>query len=138
MADPFVDTDVIIRLLTNDDPKKQVESAALFETVEAGSLTLRTPDTVIADAVYVLSSIKLYNLSRELVHLILQKIVSLPNFKVKNKKIVLLALQIYAGSKIDFGDAMILASMKFANSKLLYSYDKDFDHFAEIKRLKPS
>ncbi len=56
MSDPFVDTDVIIRLLSGDDVVKQQAARDLFEAVEAGSLTIRTPDTAIADAVFVLSS----------------------------------------------------------------------------------
>lgn len=42
MSDPFVDTDVIIRLLTGDDLQKQAEAAALFEQVEAGNLATST------------------------------------------------------------------------------------------------
>ena len=55
-ADPFVDTDVILRLLTGDDPTKQQAARVLFEQVEKGVLTLAAPDTVIADAVFVLAS----------------------------------------------------------------------------------
>jgi predicted nucleic acid-binding protein len=57
MTEPFIDTDVIIRLLTGDDPVKQDRAKALFRGVEDGSLTLQAPLTVIADAVHVLSSI---------------------------------------------------------------------------------
>lgn len=64
MTDGFVDTDVIIRLLTQDDLKKQGEAATLFEAIKAGRLKVRAPDTVIADAVYVLSSPRLYKLPR--------------------------------------------------------------------------
>lgn len=56
MADAYVDTDVLIRLLTGDDLAKQAAAAALFERVERGELTLAAPDTVIGDAVYVLRS----------------------------------------------------------------------------------
>ncbi len=36
MSHPFIDTDVIIRLLTRDDLKKQEKAAALFEAVKEG------------------------------------------------------------------------------------------------------
>jgi predicted nucleic acid-binding protein len=55
MAHPYVDTDVIIRLLTGDDVVKHEAARGLFEQVEQGSLTLAAPDAVIADAVFVLS-----------------------------------------------------------------------------------
>ena len=64
MTQPFIDTDVIIRFLTGDDQAKQAAASALFERVEQGLLTIAAPDTVITDAVYVLSSPRLYNLAR--------------------------------------------------------------------------
>ncbi len=51
MTQPFIDTDVIIRFLTGDDPEKQAAASSLFEQVEQGLLTIAAPDTVIADAV---------------------------------------------------------------------------------------
>ena len=137
MSDPFIDTDVIIRLLTGDDPQKQDEAASLFQQVQSGTLTVGAPDTVIADAVYVLSSPRLYNLPRSEVQELLRPLVALPNFRVRNKRVLLLALTHYATVNIDFGDAMIVASMQQADSQVLYSYDRDFDRFSAITRLTP-
>lgn len=137
MSDPFIDTDVIIRLLTGDDPRKQAEAAALFEQVAAGTLRIAAPDTVIADAVYVLASPRLYHVPRPQIEALLRPLVALPGFKVKNKRVVLLALRHYASSNIDFGDAMIVAGMQWAASTLLYSYDTDFDRFPNLSRRTP-
>ena len=137
MSEPFVDADVIIRLLTGDDPEKQAEAAALFGEVEAGRLTIAAPDTVIADAVYVLSSPRLYRLPRLQVEALLRPLVRLGNFRVSNKAIVQEALYLYASSPIDFGDAMIVASMQQAGSEVVYSYDADFDRLATVVRHTP-
>lgn len=138
MTDPFVDTDVIIRLLTQDDPVKEAQAAALFERVQAGSLTLQAPDTVIADAVYVLASPRLYRRSRAEVRDLLTPLVRLPGFQVRNKRAVLRALEVYGGTNVDFGDAMIIAAMEQDGADTLYSYDRDFDRFAQVKRVEPS
>ena len=58
-ADAYIDTDVIIRLLTGDDPKKQARAAALFDQVEKGAIRLAVPVLVIAEVVFVLSSPRL-------------------------------------------------------------------------------
>lgn len=137
MSEPFVDTDIIIRLLTGDDPQKQAEAADLFKQVEAGKLRLAAPDTVIADAVYVLSSPRLYNIPHSQVEELLTTLVRLPNFKVHNKPAVLLALLHYSNDNIDFGDALIVASMQQASSQVLYSYDTDFDRFPDVMRRSP-
>jgi predicted nucleic acid-binding protein len=137
MANPFVDTDVIIRLLTNDDPVKQAEAAQLFQAVEDGDLTLSAPDTVIADAVYVLSSVRLYNVQRPQVRSLLLPLLRLPGFNVGNKRAVTRALDLYSSSTLDFSDALIVASMQRASADNLYSYDTDFDTIAGLKRLEP-
>lgn len=67
----------------------------------------------------------------------LGRLLQLPSFKVANRGIVLEALSIYAEQNIDFGDAMIVASMRIQDSASLYSYDEDFDRFEEIRRTEP-
>ena len=137
MTQPFIDTDVIIRFLTGDDSEKQAAATALFEQVEQGLLTVQAPDTVIADAVYVLSSPRLYHLSRSDVQQMLAALVRLPQFHVQNRLSVLQALDLYASTRLDFGDALIIASMQQQGSQVLYSYDTDFDRVEGITRREP-
>ncbi len=134
---PFVDTDVILRLITNDDFKKQEAAAKLFEKVEKGGLVVSAPDTVIADAVFVLSSPRLYNLPRPEIKDVLMTLLRFTNFKVDNKQAVMAALDFYANSKIDFGDALLIALTLKIKTKEIYSYDHDFDKFTGIKRKEP-
>jgi predicted nucleic acid-binding protein len=139
MAYPFIDTDVIIRLLTGDDPLKQQKSAKLFEQIEEGTLTVAAPDTVVADAVFVLSSPRLYKLPHQEVAALLLPLVRLPHFHVKNRRTVLAALALYGSSpaKLDFGDAMIAASMQQSGSGTLYSFDAHFEKLPGIIRQEP-
>ena len=137
MSDAFVDTDVLVRLLTGDDPTKQAEAAALFERVEAGSLVVAAPDTAIADAVFVLSSPRLYHLPRAEVRTLLSPLVRLPGFRVSNRGSVLRALDLYATTALDFGDAMIVASMQGVGASVLFSYDRDFDRISGLTRRSP-
>ena len=137
MATPFIDTDVIIRFLTGDDPQKQAAATTLFEQVEQGEFSIAAPDTVIADAVYVLSSPRLYHLARSAVQELLAALVHLAQFQVQNKPAVLRALELYGSTKLDFGDTLIIASMEQQHSQVLYSYDADFDRFDGISRQEP-
>ena len=50
MSEPLVDTDIIIRLVTGDDRRKQAAAEQLFSRVERGELTLAAPVTVVFDA----------------------------------------------------------------------------------------
>jgi predicted nucleic acid-binding protein len=137
VSEPFVDTDVLIRLLTGDDPAKQGAARTLFEQVEQGALTLAAPDTVIADAVYVLASPRLYHLPRAQVSALLSALVRMPNFHVQHRQGVLRALELYASTNLDFGDVFIVASMELAGTDALYSYDKGFDRISGVSRQEP-
>src|SRR5579864_1090527 len=108
MSHPFLDTNIIIRLLTGDDPAKQAAAAALFEDVEAGKTTVYAPGTVIADAVFVLASPRLYHVERSQIAALLTPLVRLPHFRVSNRRAVLRALVVYGSMNVDFGDAMIV------------------------------
>ena len=136
-AQPFLDTDVIIRFLTGGDPVKQAAATILFEQVEQGLLTVHAPDTVIADAVYVLSSPRLYHIPRNDIREMLSTLVRLPQFQMRNRQSVLRALELYASTNLDFGDTLIIASMEQQGSHLLYSYDKGFDRIKSITRKEP-
>jgi predicted nucleic acid-binding protein len=137
MSEAFLDTDVIIRFVTGDDPVKQAAATALFQLVQAGAVTLRAPDTVIADAVYVLSSPRIYRLSRERIRDELSTLLSLPEFRVHNRRLLLRALDIYAATRLDFGDAMIVATAERRGGSELYSYDHDFDTQPAVTRREP-
>ena len=133
----YIDTDVIIRLLTGDEEQKRKDATALFERVAKGDLVLSAPDTVIADAVFVLSSPNLYDLPRTEIRDLLVVLLRCPNFKVENKQVVIKALDFYVMKNIDFGDAMLAVLTQQSEKKLIYSYDHDFDKIPGIKRKEP-
>jgi predicted nucleic acid-binding protein len=134
---PHIDTDVIIRLVTGDDPVKQAQAAQLFQDVEDGKRTIRAPVAVIADAVFVLCSRRLYNLPRPETSAALARLVRIPGFRVDHRRTVLAALALFGSTRLDFGDCMLIASMRQAGSTILYSSDTDFDRFPPIERREP-
>lgn len=60
-----------------------------------------------------------------------------PAFRVRNRGDVLRALAIFATNRVDFGDAMIVASMERAQSTEIFSHDQDFDRFPHFTRHEP-
>src|SRR5579875_4051116 len=121
-AEAFIDTDVIIRLLTGDDPVKQAAALALFQHVEQGRVAIAAPVTVIADAVYELHSARLYHRSKEEVTALLLPLVMLPRFLLENRPAVIAALELYAQHPtLDFSDALIAALMAQSGPPRVYS-----------------
>lgn len=84
-----------------------------------------------------LSSPRLYHLPRPEVRDLLSLLVRLPGFRLKNRRAVLRALDLYATANLDFGDALIVASMEQAGAQVVYSYDTDFDRMKGVCRHEP-
>ena len=133
----FLDSNVILRYLTRDDPKKAEDCYELFQKVKRGEIELTTCEAVIAEVVYVLSSHSLYNLPQDEVCSLLLPIINLHGLKIPQKRLYTRALDIYASKNIDFEDALIFAHMEKRQIKEIYSYDSDFDKLEELRRLEP-
>jgi len=96
------DTNVIVRLLTNDDPDQVSRAVALFQREQVFIVK-----TVLLETEWVLRYC--YQLSREAIVLSLRKLVGLANVMIESPDDVGAALDWYEAG-MDFGDALHLAS----------------------------
>lgn len=133
----FVDTNIFLRFLTKDDPKKAEKCLALFESANKKEIKLQTTESVITEIVYILSSKRLYNLSRLEVYEKLVPILKMRGLKIPNKRTLITALIIYSEYTVDFEDAVLVANTLKTESREIYSYDRGFNKISEIKRLEP-
>lgn len=137
MTVPMVDTDVIIRLVSGDDPQKQAAAASLFQRVADGSLSLAAPVSVIADAVHVLKSPAYYGFGRLRIAQAIGTLVRLPGCHVEQKRDVLRALDLFGSTGLGFGDGLLVAAVERPGAPALYSFDRHFDRFPDINRQEP-
>jgi predicted nucleic acid-binding protein len=136
----FVDTNILIRYLVAPEPgnaadiKQAAFSRALLERVQRGEESVTASDVVVAEACFVLSSPKRYNLSYPDVAARLRPIFSLRGFKLGNKQTVLRALDLYSQYDfLDIEDCLIASSMEQRGIRSLYSFDSDFDTLPEFQ-----
>jgi len=132
-----VDTDVIIRLLTGDDLGKQALARALFDAAAKGDVDLLVTSTVVADAVFVLTSPRLYSVRREDAAEMLLSLLTLPGVETEHEERTLGALELFRSSGMDFGDAYLAAFAMELEEPLVYSFDRDFDRVSGLRRLEP-
>jgi len=133
-----LDTNVIIRYLTRDDESKAQRCLELLRRAEQGEEALFLCEAILAEAVYVLSSRRLYNLGRQQVAQLLLAIVALRGVVCPNKDVCLQALQMYAATDLDFEDALVVAHMREEGMDRIYSYDGHFDEpELGLERLEP-
>lgn len=135
----FIDTNIFIRHLTRDDPNKAQACRALFQKANTGDIYLTTSESVIAEVVFVLSSKRLYNLSRDQVRSLLYPLLTLQGLNLAHRTTYLRALDIFASSNLDYEDALTIAHMERRKLKELFSYDQGFDHLRhkDVVRQEP-
>ena len=133
----FLDTNVILRYLTRDDPIKAERCFRLFQRVKNKEVQLSTSESVLAEVVYVLSSRSLYHQPRQNIRALMLTIITLPYLKIPNRRAILRALDLYASASMDFEDALSLAHMARLKFTTILSYDEDFDGIKGIQRREP-
>jgi len=133
----FVDTNIFIRFLTKDDPKKAEACRNLLKKAEDRKIELQTTESIIAEIVYVLESKRLYNLTRDEIYERLLPILTIDSLRIPYKNSIIKALEIYTKNKINFEDALLIANAIRVGTKEIYTYDKEFDNVKGIKRMEP-
>jgi len=132
----FVDTNLFVRYLTNDDKHKAEAVQKLLLKAKSGKIRLVTSDIVIAELVWVL--ISFYEQGNEVVADLLRGILNTEGLKVDNSDIIEGALEIFEETNIDFIDAYIISYMRLKKMDILYSYNKKhLAKFSDIKRIAP-
>ena len=132
MREVFVDTNLFIRYLTNDDPVKADRVEMLLEEAKAGKVLLVTAEMVLAETVWVLESG--YNLSRARIAHLFRAILATPGIDVLNGALVSRALELYETVKIDFVDGYIAAVMERRGIREIFSFDRK--HLSRLKHLE--
>ena len=131
----FVDTNVFIRFLTNDSPRKADACERLFKKAVEKEEILFTTDLVIAEIIWVLESY--YELPKQDVQDKVEKILNTPNLICPGKSLILEALILYTEKNIDYIDAYNAQVMKNSEIEAVYSYDKHYDRVDWVERMEP-
>ena len=132
----FVDTNLFIRYLTNDDQAKAERVEKLLREAAAGKVRLVTAEMVIAEIVWVLESS--YGLNSAAVAPLIRAILATPGIEVLNASLVARVLEHYAAKNIDFIDGYIAAVMEKQGITELYSFDrKHISRLSSISHKEP-
>ena len=105
-----IDTNLLVRYLTQDDPEKADAVESLLDKAGSGEVTILIPSIVIAELVWVLESF--FKLEVVAVSELVESILNTPGLEVNEKEILFTICRTYREKKIDFIDAWII---EFAN-----------------------
>jgi predicted nucleic-acid-binding protein len=132
MKTSFVDTNLFVRYLTNDDKEKADRVEALLDKAAAGRLRLVTADLVLVELIWVLESS--YHLKPIDIAPMIRSILASPGMEVINGALVSEALNHYEEKNVDIVDGYIAALMEKLDITDVYSFDRK--HLSRLKHLK--
>lgn len=104
----LLDTNLIVRHLTQDHPVHAEIAEKLFAASDRGELTLVILPTVLAECVFVLESF--YKHPRDSIGDALENLLSRPGIEIEQVETHRDALKRYAGSKLHFVDCTLAAA----------------------------
>jgi len=118
----LLDTNVVLRFLTKDDPVKAERVRRLL--LKSGE-ELFLSDVAMAEVVWVLESF--YKLTSAEIADKLLPLATSPRISFSNRNVLQQALALYGMYDVDFIDAYHAALGRESDIPLIYSYDSDFD-----------
>lgn len=122
-----IDTNLLVRYLTDDDHVKGRAVDALLSRAGSGELKILIPSIVIAELIWVLESS--YRMGSHEIAELVEAVLNTPGVDVSDRSIVKSALNRYRAKKIDMIDAWIIEFAREAGARAIYTFDKR--HFKE-------
>lgn len=136
MKSCFVDTNLFVRYLTDDDAEKADHVEALLGEASEGKVRLVTADLVLVELIWVLESS--YDLKPVEIAPMVRSILATQEMEVINGALLAKALDHYEGNNIDIVDGYIAALMEKLNITDVYSFDrKNLSRLKSLKRIEP-
>ncbi len=128
MTKLFVDTNVFLRFLTNDDPVKAKRAETLFRQAIKNQIHLITSILVIAEIIWTLESF--YHLSKADIASKVETILNTPNLFCSEADMVVMALDLYVQENMDFIDAFHAYNLQAQGLSQIATYDHK--HFKRV------
>jgi predicted nucleic acid-binding protein len=134
MALLFLDTNIFLRHLLQDDPTQSPKASAFLKRIEEGSVKVRTSDTVIFETVFTLQ--KAYRQPKQAISDALLPLLELPGIMLPSKRRYRKVFSLYVDSNLPFADAYHAVLMEQLNLTEIVTFDTDFDRIKGITRVK--
>ncbi|MEN6509696.1 MAG: type II toxin-antitoxin system VapC family toxin [Smithella sp.] len=132
----FVDTNLFVRYLTDDDAEKADRVEALLSKASEGKAQLVTSDLILVELIWVLESS--YHMKPVEITPMIRAILATPGLQVINGELISRALDHYENMNVDIVDGHIAALMKKLNITDVFSFDrKHLSRIGDLNRIEP-
>lgn len=124
------DTNVLLRLLLNDEPRQARQAQALVDRALSRSDRVLLPDIVLCELEWVLGAV--YEVPRSEIIETLRRLLDTEVFAFLDRGAVVAALRDYEEGSGDFSDYLIGASAARAGAATTYTFDRALRHSAGV------
>ncbi len=131
----FLDTNILVRYFTNDEPEMARAALALMEKIERGEERVVTSPIVIFETVFLLE--RHYKVPKAEIREKVGDVLALRSLHLPEKTLCLQALDLYTEKNIAFADAYHAIWMQARGVTDIYSFDREFDRIAGLHRIDP-
>lgn len=117
-----LDTNVVVRLLTADDPKQLKQAQALVQRIEDAGDRALISVIVLCETAWVLD--RAYGISRQQIADAIESMLSVWSFEIEDRDAVSDAMHRYRTGTGDFADLVIGVRAKAAGCSVVATFDK--------------
>ena len=117
-----LDTNVLLRLLLDDDAAQAARIDKLFDTHVQAPGSAHIADVVLAEAIWTLGSV--YGQPKAALVKALEALIAQPAYAFENRAAVEQALAAYAGSRAGFSDCLIVAKNAASGCSFTATFDR--------------
>ena len=135
-SEAFIDTSVILRILTKDDEVKMGDAVRLIKDSGKNGIYLHILPVALIETVFVLE--KIYKLRKAEIKELIDGILSTPELHCELEDIFRKAVSLYSDKNIKFGYALMSSWALQKGVSIVYTYDnKDFKRVGGIEVRNP-
>jgi predicted nucleic acid-binding protein len=133
---PFLDTNLFLRHLTQDDPILSRRATALWRRIASGAATVETADTVVFETVFTLQ--RFYQVNRVDIRAGVLPLLLLPGVRLASKQRYRRVFDLYVGMPaLSFADCFHVALMERRGLTRMVSFDRALSRIPTLKRMEP-
>ena len=135
MALPFLDTNVLLRHLLQDEAEQSPRSTALLAKIESGEISVRIADTVVFETVFTLQ--RQYRVPKGEIRDKVLALLELRGIVLPGKRRFREVFDLYADFNVSFVDAYHAVLMNRLALGSIISFDRGIDRLPGLDRIEP-
>jgi predicted nucleic acid-binding protein len=135
---PLIDTNVLVRYFTRDQPELAERASLVIDEIEPGSRAVTLTEAVIIETVNVLVSRQLYGVPRPRIREMMAAILLLPGMVLADTPLYTRALEVFvAYEALSFVDCLLVAYAELEDEPTIITFDRGFRRVTSIAIEQP-